>query len=202
MSAISSPFRKGRARLATVVAAVTLAMVVSVTAVSAKVYLTTDQGLELAFPGATIERETVFLSEEQKVAAEKRADAKIPSLMVTRYTADINGVVVGYAYFDAHRVRTKPETIMVALHTDGSVKRVEVLSFEEPEDYLLKDIWYDQFDAKSLSDPLRPKQDIPMVTGATITVQKTTQAVRRVLALHEQLEAQPDASSAAPAPQE
>jgi len=73
---------------------------------------------------------------------------------------------------------------MVAVDADGTVLRVEVLAFREPQDYLPRDIWYEQFDGKRLDDDLDVKRAIRGVTGATLTVRATTEAVRRILAIH------------------
>jgi len=73
---------------------------------------------------------------------------------------------------------------MVALDAAGAVSRVEVLSFREPQEYLPRDAWYEQFDGRRLDAELRLKRGVRGVTGATLTARATTEAVRRVLALH------------------
>jgi hypothetical protein len=99
------------------------------------------------------------------------------------------GKVVGTAYFDTHRVRTMPETILVLVDAAGAVARIEVLSFQEPEDYLPLPRWYAQFPGRLLDDELSLKRAIRPVAGATLTTNATTDAVRRVLALHRVLSA-------------
>jgi hypothetical protein len=64
------------------------------------------------------------------------------------------------------------------------VRRIEVLAFREPEDYLPRAAWYGQFLDRELGDGLALKRDIRGVAGATLTARATTDAVRRVLALH------------------
>ena len=44
--------------------------------------------------------------------------------------------------------------------------------------------WYEQYEGQELDDDLALKRDIRPVTGATLTARATTEAVRRVLALH------------------
>jgi hypothetical protein len=60
-----------------------------------------------------------------------------------------------------------------------------VLAFNEPEDYLPKAAWYGQFAGKKLSGELQLKKAIRPIAGATLTARATTEAVRRVLAIHE-----------------
>jgi len=160
------------------------------TALFAKVFLTVDEGLKLAFPGAQVERRTAYLSPEQLKRARELAGVEVPSALLTYYVATRDGKlanlvnVVGTAYFDTHLVRTLPETVMVVVDPLGKVVRVEVISFGEPEQYLPRGAWYGQFGGKGLDPDLDLKRGIHPVAGATLTARATTAAVRRVLALH------------------
>lgn len=168
-------------------AAVALSVVLA-TAASAAVYLTQDKALALAFPsGTSVERQAVFMTEAQLAKARAAAGPGVPveSALVTRYTGkDAGGRVVGTAYFDTHRVRTLEETLMVVVGPDGTIARVEILAFGEPPDYLPKKAWLDQFQGHALDQELSVKRGIRGITGATLSSQAATDAVRRVLAIH------------------
>ncbi len=158
-------------------------------AADAKVFLTREEALKLAFPGAPIEARTAFLTAAQQQAARKLSgDEEPPSALATYYTGTKDGKLLGTAYFDTHTVRTMPETIMVVVDPTGAIARIEVLSFSEPEEYLPKAHWYEQFQGKPLDDELSLKRAIRPVTGATLTARATTEAARRVLALHRVLQ--------------
>ena len=160
-------------------------------ALQAKVFLTVDEALRLAFPGATVERRTSYLTETQRGKASELAGLPVPSRLVHAYVATAGGRAAGTAYFDTHRVRTLPETVMVVLDPSGKVRRVEVLSFNEPQDYLPGGGWYGQFAGRGLDERLALKRDIRPLTGATLTARATTGAVRRVLAVHRVLQEGP-----------
>lgn len=151
----------------------------------ARVFLTQEEALRLAFsPGVTVERRTAFLTEVERQQARRLARSEAaPGALVTYYVGLRDGQPVATAYFDTHFVRTQPETIMVLVDPTGSVARVEVLSFLEPEDYLPLPRWYGQFAGRPLDDELSLKKGIHPVSGATLTARATTEAVRRVLAL-------------------
>ena len=167
-------------------------------ALCAKVFLTQEEALRLAFPGAAVAHRTAFLTPEQQKAAQKLSgDADPPAALVNFYLATKEGREVGTAYFDTHVVRTMPETIMVVVDPSGSIARIEVLSFSEPEEYLPRKHWYEEFAGKPLNDELSTKRAIHPVTGATLTARATTDAARRVLAVHELLHARP---TSAPSP--
>ena len=152
----------------------------------ARVFLSQQEALRLAFPeGVAVERRTAFLTEAQQQEARRLARVEEPpDALVTFYVGTRDGRIVGTAYFDTHRVRTMPETIMVLVDPSGAVRRIEVLSFLEPEDYLPLPRWYEQFSSHSLDDDLSLKKAIRPVAGATLTAVATTDAVRRVLAVH------------------
>jgi len=154
-------------------------------AARAKVFLTMDEALNLAFPAATVERKSAFLTTaQQKEAQRLSGDEALPSALVAYYVATKDGRQLGTAYFDTHVVRTMPETIMVVVDVEGRASRIEVLSFQEPEEYLPRPHWYGQFQGKALNDELWMKRGIRPVAGATLTARATTEAARRVLALH------------------
>jgi len=151
----------------------------------ATVLITVEEALELAFPEATTERQTLFLSDEQRTTVGEESGAEVSSSLATRYVAKgPDGAVRGWAYLDTHRVRTLPETLMVVLDADGTVRRVEVVTFREPLEYMPREGWYEQYKGQELDEDLALKRGIRPVTGATLTARATTEAVRRVLAIH------------------
>jgi Na+-translocating ferredoxin:NAD+ oxidoreductase RnfG subunit len=146
-----------------------------------------DEALEEAFPGAVLQRRTAFLDAEQVEEIEKMAGSSLDSRVVTYYRGEQDGELQGTAYFDVHQVRTLPETLMVVVAADGTLAKIEILSFDEPPDYLPGERWLQQFDGRGLDDDLAMKRGIRGITGATLSSRAVTEAVRRVLATHELL---------------
>lgn len=171
-------------RLAAAFALLWALAAVSAAPVSAKVFLTVEEAVRLAFPGCEVARRTAYLTAAQLRQARELAGIEVPTALVTYYQARRSGQAAGTAYFDTHRVRTLPETLMVVVDPQGKVSRVEIISFREPEDYLPRGIWYEQFRGRGLDRDLQLKRGIRPVTGATLTARATADAVRRVLALH------------------
>lgn len=152
-------------------------------AAPARVLMTPQQALASAFPNAKPVRQTYFLSKEQYDGARKESGVDFPEKLVIRYMGP-NG---SYAYFDTHRVRTEPETVMIVVTADGKVDRVEILSFDEPTDYFPKRRWLDQLLHRKLDDELSLKKAIRPISGASLTGQAIVNATRKILALHHQL---------------
>ncbi len=151
----------------------------------AKLLLSQKDALAMAFPGAVVEKKTAFISKEQTRLAQKRARAKVDSSLWTYYVGrSTDGAVVGYAYFDKVIVRTLPATIMAAVGPEGRLRFVEILTFNEPEDYLPRKRWLGLFKGRALDDKLRLHGAIRNVSGATLTGEAVTRSTRRLLAIH------------------
>ena len=159
-------------------------MILAAAPAAAKVFLTQEEALKLAFPAASVERRTAFLTEAESKEVASLSGGPPPSALCVAYVATKEGRLAGIAYFDTHIVRTQPETLMVVVAPSGTIARIEILSFSEPEDYLPREHWYAQFPGKALDEELSVKRGIRAVSGATLTARATTEAARRVLALH------------------
>jgi electron transport complex protein RnfG len=142
-----------------------------------------EEALKAAFPGAKVVSSMIFLNNSEMEQVAKNSDSKLSTALIARYDATLDGKEVGRAYLDTHIVRTKKESLLIILNPDGKLRRVEIVAFLEPPEYIPPDRWYQQFEGKSKRDKIRLKQDIPAVTGATLTSRATTEAIRRVLAI-------------------
>ena len=150
-------------------------------AAHARVLITQEQALASAFPAGTkVARQKFFLTPQQLADARRESGVDFDDQLIVRY-AGSNGA---FAYFDTHRVRTKPETVMIVVAPDGKVERVEILSFEEPTDYFPKRRWLDQLFGRKLDGDLSLSRAIRPISGASLTGRAIVNATRKVLALH------------------
>jgi len=147
----------------------------------ARVLLTQEQALATAFPnGVKIVRQKFFLTPQQLADAKRESGVDFNDQLIVRYASSDGRI----AYFDTHRVRTLPETVMVVVTPDGKLERVEILSFDEPTDYFPKKRWLDQFPGKHLDRDLALNGAIHPMSGASLTGRAIVNATRKVLALH------------------
>lgn len=149
-----------------------------------------DEAVRQLLPGGSYERETYLLNEAERAACVEAAGQEQVGALVTRYVVRNDDGIVGYAYLDKHRVRTLPQTLMVALDANGAVVGIKVLAFREPAEYMAQGGWMEQFRGKTAEDEIRMKKNIDGITGATLTARAVTQCARRVMAVHEVLERQ------------
>ena len=163
----------------------------------ATVYMTQQEALHSAFPGTPMQRQSVFLTDAQLQTVRQASGVEEVSAHIVRYVAMRGGKITGFVYFDAHRVRTLPETIMVVVSPDGVVQKIEIISFNEPVDYLPKRRWLDQVHGKKLNRDLSLNGAIRPISGATLSGRAIVQASRKILSIHQALAAQPLVAGAA-----
>ena len=175
--------RRWRLGLA-VLLGVGLSLVMLLPPVDATVFLAKDEALALAFPGAERIEERVFiLTDAQKAEVERQARAPLESQLWTLHVGWKGTELLGYAVIDSHVVRTMPETFMVVIDPTGTLRRVDVLAFNEPPEYLPTARWIQQFPGRRLDDDLKLGAGVQGITGATLSAQAMTAGVRRALAL-------------------
>ncbi len=137
--------------------------------------------------GASIDRRTAFLTPDQAESIQSKSKTRLESLVYSYYIGTRDGKILGTAFFETRLVRTMPMTLMIVVRPDGTVSRVEVLSFFEPEDYLPRRTWFDLLTGRKHTEPVRLRRDIPNVTGATLTCQAVADGLRQTLALHQEI---------------
>ena len=157
-----------------------------------------DQALALAFPGAQIRTNMLFLTRDEVKKAAEISGTEVSSALVAQYQALASGKAIGRAYLDTHIVRTKRESLLVILNPDASVRRIEVVAFDEPPEYLPSAKWYDQFTGKKLDSSVSLKGAIHPVTGASLTARAVVDSVRRVLAIDQVVSSRSQTEPASP----
>ncbi len=138
--------------------------------------------LKSVFPEA--ERFTakdVFLTDEAAAKLQALARTKISERIVTFYVATVGDKPVGYAAMHTHKVRTKNETLVVGFQLDGSIRRIDLAVFLEPEEYAPRPEWLAQFKGKSSADRLTVGEDVTMISGATLSARSISETARWLL---------------------
>ena len=154
-------------------------------AASARVLMTQEQALASAFPAGTkVTREKFFLTPQQLAEARRESGVDFNDQLIIRYAGTREGKIVGWAYFDSHRVRTLPETVMIVVTPDAKIDRIDILSFDEPTDYFPKRRWLDQLLGRKLDPELSLNGAVRPISGASLTGRAIVNASRKVLALH------------------
>lgn len=144
--------------------------------------------LKRLLPDAVQTRETLYLTKGQKKAVEETVGLPLHSSVIHRYRLEQNEELL-FVYLDRHRVRTLPETLGIAINSEGALVEVSILHFAEPQTYKPRPTWLSQFTATSAERLPRYKHDIDGMSGATLSGRAVTDACRRTLLIHAALDA-------------
>ena len=141
-----------------------------------------QEALRAAFPDAErFAPKDLLLSDELVSRIEKVARARVRERMVTFYTATRGGEVIGHAVIHSHVVRTKRETFTLAFDPDGRIRRIVIVAFLEPIEYLPSDRWLAQFGGKGEGDRLAVGDDLAPISGATLSARGIAEESRWLL---------------------
>jgi len=155
--------------------------------VAGSVYHTDEEALALVFPGATrVSSRSVALDDTARGQISARVGYPIRERAVVLHEGWRGEELLGRAYILEEIGKTLPFRFLVALHPDGTVDQVLLLTYREPRGFEIeRDAFRQQYRGKSLADPIRRGADIRNVSGATLSVDALSRGVRRALAIDE-----------------
>lgn len=101
------------------------------------------------------------------------------------WRATSGGAPLGWMLVDEVVGKHEFITYATAISPDGHVLGVEIMSYRESKGGQVRDErWRARFRGKSVSDPFKLNQDIPNISGATLSCRNITDGVKRILAIH------------------
>jgi electron transport complex protein RnfG len=181
---LRQPFANGKTRL---LCAGLCFLLVSSTLNAQFGVVTREEALASIFPESLVKAERVFLTESQVERIAVLSDSDVRSKLYVRYIATKNNIVAGRAYIDTHQVRTKNQSLLISLDSNGRIQRIDVTAFLEPPEYMAGPSWMRQFLDKPLDSELAIGRSIRSIAGATLTARAVNVAVRRVMAIDQVL---------------
>jgi Na+-translocating ferredoxin:NAD+ oxidoreductase RnfG subunit len=151
----------------------------------ATVFFSKNEALELAFgKGTQVEQLSLFPDEQQVAKIEELSKVKLDTGLFTFYVGKDQGKVLGYAAIETVTVRTKPETLLIALTPDGELRNVTTLAFHEPPEYQPPERWFEQLYKRPLAD-MDFNKGVDGISGATLSTRATVSSVRKVMAIYQ-----------------
>jgi len=132
---------------------------------------------------AQVETLSLFPDDQQISTIQQEAKVKLDSGLFTFYVGKQKDKILGYAAIESITVRTKPETLMIVLTPEGSVRNVFTLAFHEPPEYQPPERWFDQLIGKPLEE-MDFSKGIEGVAGATLSTRAAISSVRKTLSVY------------------
>ncbi|MDD2356613.1 MAG: FMN-binding protein [Thiovulaceae bacterium] len=135
------------------------------------------------FNAKSIEQKNIILSEKQAQQLSKASQQAIDTKIYRIYIAKNGSSTIGYGVLLNKKVRTKTAIALYLIDMEYKIKSIEIVAFNEPIEYLPTKTWLDGFDNKNSTNALRLNQDIPTVSGATLSARAITDGSRIALSL-------------------
>lgn len=149
-------------------------------------YLTVQQAQTLLFPAAK-----GFAEHPLKFTSEQRDRIKELSGVRQRtdeqkvWRAERDGQLLGWFFVDEVVGKHEFITYATAVSPQGKVLGVEVMSYRETHGGQIRDAaWRQKFVGKSLADPFKLDEDVPNISGATLSCRNVLDGVKRLLVQH------------------
>jgi len=112
----------------------------------------------------------VELSDEQRKAIEKQSDLRQRSKKQAVWRAEKAGQLLGWFIVDEVVGKHEFITYAAGLTPDGKVRGIEILVYRETYGYQVRNAeWRQKFVGKTLADPFKLDEDIPNISGATLS---------------------------------
>lgn len=150
-------------------------------------YLSVQQAQKALFPEADrFVAFPVLLSKAQREAIEDKSGLKQRWDKQDVWRAEKDGKLLGWFIVD--RVVGKHEfiTYAAALLPQGKVRGVEVMIFNETYgDQIREASWRKTLEGKTLADPFKLDEDVPNISGATLSCRNVMNGVKRLLVLQQ-----------------
>ncbi len=149
-------------------------------------YLSVAQAQTLLFPAAK-----AFADQTLKLDASKRDAIKAASGLRQRWDeqkiwrAERDGALLGWMLVDEVIGKHEFITYATAISPDGHVLGVEILSYRETHGGQVREpAWRKHFVGKTLTDAFKLDEDVPNISGATLSCRNVLDGVKRLLAIH------------------
>ncbi|MFG6449806.1 FMN-binding protein [Roseateles sp. BYS180W] len=149
-------------------------------------YLTVAQAQTLLFPAAkNFEARPLKLGEAQRDRIKAASGVRQRWDEQKIWRAERDGKLVGWFIVDEVIGKHEFITYATGIAPDGSVLGVEVISYRETHGGQIRDAaWRKRFAGKTLADPFKLDEDVPNISGATLSCRNVTDGVKRLLAIH------------------
>jgi Na+-translocating ferredoxin:NAD+ oxidoreductase RnfG subunit len=155
---------------------------------SEKVYLSQEEAPKMVFPEADEFEERIVESNPELQDRIKGLIGKVePSIWQKEYKTFIarkDDKVIGYAVIVEEIGKHRPITFIVGVTPEGEAGNIAVMVYREPYGSEIRTKRFlKQYEGKTLDDPIKTRDDIVNISGATLSVRAANVAVKKALAL-------------------
>lgn len=148
-------------------------------------YFTAEQAQKQLFPDAQgFKPMLVKLSGAQRDKIKSLAGVRQRWEEQKVWRVEKEGKLAGWFIVDDVVGKHEFITYGVGLTPDGRVVGIEIMSYRETKgDQVRDDVWRKHFVGKTLADPFKLDEDVPNISGATLSSRNLLDGVKRLLAV-------------------
>ncbi len=148
-------------------------------------YLSAAQAQRVLFAEADTFREnSVNLSDEQRDKIKALSGVRQRWATQKIWYAEKAGELLGWFIVDEVVGKHEFITYAAALSPDGHVLGIEIINYRETHGGQVRDAeWRAHLKGKTLADPFKLDEDVPNISGATLSCRNVMDGVKRLLAL-------------------
>jgi hypothetical protein len=144
--------------------------------------------MKMAFgEDVVVEKKNILLKSAQAQKIQKAAQTKLPSKIVRIYSAKKGSDIVGYGVLISKKIRSKNGVVLYHISKDSKLLSMEVISFNEPLEYVPTKNWTKQFENIDTNHMLYVSKNIPTISGATLSANAITDGSRIAFAVYNEL---------------
>lgn len=149
-------------------------------------YLTIPQAQTQLFPAAkTFVDRSLHFSEADKDSIRSASGLRQRWEEQKVWRAENDGELAGWFIVDDVIGKHEFITYGVAISPDGKVLGIEILSYRETHGGQVREAqWRKNFVGKKLGDPFKLDEDVPNISGATLSCRNVVDGVKRLLTVH------------------
>lgn len=160
-----------------------LPMAVLATSAHASDYLTVAQAQTLLFPAAKgFAVQALKFNDEQRERIKAAAGVRQRWEEQKVWRAERDGALQGWFIVDEVIGKHEFISYAAAISPDGKVLGVEILSYRETHGGQIREAaWRKHLAGKTLADPFKLDEDVPNISGATLSCRNVLDGVKRLL---------------------
>jgi H+/Na+-translocating ferredoxin:NAD+ oxidoreductase subunit G len=152
-------------------------------------YLTVEQAQKVIFPDAqSFIEKPAGLSSNQKKQIKKLAGVQQRWDTQKMWLVQKDGTDIGWFIVDDVIGKHEFITYAAGLSMDGKVIGIDVMSYRETHGGAIREkLWRNHFIGKTLKDPFKLDEDVPNISGGTLSCRNVLDGVKRLLVMQQVL---------------
>jgi electron transport complex protein RnfG len=135
---------------------------------------------------ATVTKKNILLNKADVKKVQTSAKTKLDTKIYRIYIAKKDDKPVGYGVLVNKKVRSK-NTVVLYLIKNAVLQDIQIIAFNEPQEYLPSKTWTEQFQNRKTDKMLKLSREIPTITGATLSAKAVTDGSRIAFAIYNTL---------------